>query len=317
MLMIMLGAMFFLIGLTSFKPPWIDGMKPVSITEAQVRTFLAGVTTNPNPIIKDGRLYTQKRHLGHPNTALDFCLVLPPPDLFSQTSIQAMQHELFRACGININTHKSDILCAFEHSWLLHKSMTAGWLDWAAVGLKPQEATAYFQKLKTDDWQFRMQKRKAWSWVDNQGWDAERIDDFTLNQLRWLRSVNCLDLVDSEKLIQQIASVQTLSGNPPGNPSIHDWRNVRGLFYTPGCPALHDTYFSLATLEILGGLDKIDREACIRGILKRHSSKGYFTSPTPGGYNEYKIDGDGRDTFCAFESLRILAPYRACRTELA
>lgn len=303
MLVIVLGAMFVLIGLTSFKPPWIDGKKPVSITEAQVRTFLSGgVTTNPNPIINN----RQQGYLGAPTTALDFCLVLPPKDLFSQSSIQAMQHELFRACGININTHKLDRLRSFEHAWLLHKSMAGGWLSWADVGLEPQEATAHFQKLKPNDWQFRMPKRKAWSWVDNQGWDVERMGDFTLNQLRWLRGVNCLDLVDREKLIQQIASVQTLSGNPPGNPPIHDWRNVRGLFFTPGWPALHDTYFALSALEILEGLDKIDREACTRGILKHHSGKGHFTSPSPGGYNEYKIAGDGRDTFCAFESLRIL-----------
>ena len=53
-------------------------------------------------------------------------------------------------------------------------------------------------------------------------------------------------------------------------------------------------------------MDKIDREQCIRGILRRHRSKGYFTSPDSGGYNEYRIEGDARDTFAAFESLRIL-----------
>jgi prenyltransferase beta subunit len=133
-----------------------------------------------------------------------------------------------------------------------------------------------------------------------------RIQSDGVTQLRLLRDVNCLDLIDREKLIQQIVSVQTLSGTPPGQPPIHDWRNVRGLFFTPGWPALQDTYFSLAALEILGGLDKIDREACIEGILKRHQGKGYFTSPDSGGYNEYHIDGSARDTIAAFESLRIL-----------
>ena len=67
-----------------------------------------------------------------------------------------------------------------------------------------------------------------------------------------------------------------------------------------------DTYYSLAALEMLGGLDKINREQCIRGILRRHEGKGFFTSPDSGGYNEYRIEGDARDTFAAFESLRIL-----------
>ena len=81
---------------------------------------------------------------------------------------------------------------------------------------------------------------------------------------------------------------------------------MRGLFYTPGWPALQDTYYDLAALEILGGLDKIDREACIKRILKLHHGKGYFTSPGFGGENEYHIDGSTRDTIAAFESLRIL-----------
>ena len=160
----------------------------------------------------------------------------------------------------------------------------------------------------TNEWQFRLELRnESWSWVKSERFPVERMSDFTLNQLRWLRDVNCLDLVDREKLIQQIAAVQVLSATPaPGQPPIHDWRDVRGLFFTPNWPALQDTYFSLAALEILGGLDKIDREQCIRGILRRHRSKGYFTSPDSGGYNEYNIDGDARDTFAAFESLRIL-----------
>jgi prenyltransferase beta subunit len=127
-----------------------------------------------------------------------------------------------------------------------------------------------------------------------------------VTQLRLLRNVDCLDLVDREKLIQQIASVQTLSAHPPGNPPIHDWKDVRGLFFTPCWLALQDTYFSLAALKILGGLDQIDREACIQGILRRHDGKGFFTSPNSGGYNEYHIDSSAQDTIAAFESLRIL-----------
>ncbi len=69
---------------------------------------------------------------------------------------------------------------------------------------------------------------------------------------------------------------------------------------------MEDTYFSIAALELLGGLDTMDREACIKGILRLHQGKGFFTSPYPGGHNEYRIDGSAQDTFCAFESLRIL-----------
>jgi prenyltransferase beta subunit len=133
-----------------------------------------------------------------------------------------------------------------------------------------------------------------------------RISFYGVVELRFLRAVNSLDLVDREKLTAQIVSVQTLSGLPPSGVPIHDWQDVRGLFFTPCYPALQDTYFSLAALEILGGLDRIDREQCIRGILRVHLGKGYFVSPASGGFNEYHIEGDARDTFAAFESLRIL-----------
>ena len=135
--------------------------------------------------------------------------------------------------------------------------------------------------------------------------DAERYRE--LVELRWLRDTHCLDLIDREELIRQIVAVQVLSAKPaPGQPSIHDWRDVRGLFFTPCWPALQDTYFALSALEILGGLDRIDREQCIRGILRVHHGKGFFMSPDSGNINEYHITGDARDTFAAFESLRIL-----------
>lgn len=81
---------------------------------------------------------------------------------------------------------------------------------------------------------------------------------------------------------------------------------MRGLFYTPGWPALQDTYCDLAALEILGGLDRIDREACIKMVLKLHHGKGFFAPPNTDEQWRLQINGDARDTIAAFESLRIL-----------
>jgi RNA polymerase sigma factor (sigma-70 family) len=281
---------------------WLDGLKPVNVSEAEVRAFLGGITTNQNPIINN----TQRSYPSDPVIALDNCLVLPPTNLFTSNSLRAVREEVFQHTALKPDSEKRWKLSSFQGSWLLHKALEGGWIGWDDVGLKPLDATVYFHQLNTNEWQFMLSHEEAWSWVKSQSFDVWRISDFTLNQLRWLRDVSCLDLVDREKLIQQIASVQVLSGTPSGQPPIHDWRDVRGLFFTPCWPALQDTYFSLAALEILGGLDRIDREACIKGILKRHRGKGYFTSPDSGGYNEYHIDGSARDTIAAFESLRIL-----------
>jgi prenyltransferase beta subunit len=79
---------------------------------------------------------------------------------------------------------------------------------------------------------------------------------------------------------------------------------VRGLFVSPNYPVLQATYCDLAALEILGALNQIDPEACVQGILRLHRAKGYF--PNPEGNSSFGISGNAQDTFCAFESLRIL-----------
>ena len=291
-----------LLTLVAMHPPWLQGLKPVRVTETEVRAFLSNVTTNPNPIINN----TQRGYLMDPANALYSCLILPSTNLFTVTSLRTLHEVILSDTGFNLNKEKRRRLSQFQHACLMHKAMEGGWISWDDLGFKSQDATEYFQHLKTNEWQFMLVHGESWSWVKSQRFKVERIHDLSLNQLRWLRDVDCLDLVNREKLIQQIASVQTLSGTPPGQPPIHDWQDVSGLFFTPCWPALQDTYFSLAALEILGGLDKIDREACIVGILKQHRGKGFFTSPDSGSYNEYHIRGDARDTFCAFESLRIL-----------
>ena len=191
-------------------------------------------------------------------------------------------------------------------------AMAKGWLSWADLDIRPDDLGAVLrsnllQYYSPGQWDCFLARGQSWSRVKSERFPVMRICADGLAELRLLRAVNCLDLTDQQKLIQQIASVQVLSATPsPGQPSIYRWRDVRGLFSTPGWPALLDTYYSLAALELLGGLDKIDREECVRGILRWHRSKGYFTSPDSGGNNAYGIEGDARDTFAAFESLRIL-----------
>ena len=276
---------------------WLADVRSISVSESEIRAFLGRIDPNPDP---------HKIRSDSPEVALSFCLVLPPTSLFTPERYAAARGRIFEKTTFQPQFTTDQKLRALRNSWYLHKAMEAGWITWNDVGLQPEQVTEYFHRLDPKEWQFTFVRREAWSWVKEQRFEAERISDFTLNQLRWLHGVNCLDIVDRPKLIAQIASVQVTSGQPPGQPPIHDWEGVRGLFFTPNWPALQDTWLSLAGLELLGGLDKIDREACIEGILRQHRGAGYFTSPGSGGYNEYKIDGNARDTFAAYESLRIL-----------
>lgn len=280
-----------------------DGLKTVNVSEAQVRAFLNDATPNPDP---------PKFKFNSPAMALFTCMVLPPTNLFSPEGLRALRDEVAGGGGFEALKQNEQRAQAIFNAPLTRYAVADGWISWDDLGIQPSDSAAF---LRTSQWMYSPDKWEdyfltrceAWSWVKQERFEAKRIQLDGLTQLRLLSDVNCLDLVEREKLIHQIASVQVLSATPTSDqPPIHDWRDVRGLFFTPCFPALQDTYYSLAALEILGGLNKIDREACIEGILKQQHGMGLFTSPDSGGYNEYHIDGSARDTIAAFESLRIL-----------
>jgi len=285
-----------------FFPARLAGLKPVSVTEAQVRAFLNDTTPNPDP---------KKFKFNSPGLALFDCLVLPPTNLFSPEGLRAMRNEIAENGGFDFMKSQGQ-LAQWAFTPMVRRAVVDGWISWNDLEIQPADSAAFlhtnqwFQIYSSNNWDYFLARGESWSSVKREKFKVMRITSDGVTQIRFLRDVHCLDLVDRGKLIQQIASVQTLSGTPPGQPPIHDWHDVRGLFFTPCWPALQDTYFSLAALDILGGLDRIDREACIEGILKRHRGRGFFTSPDSGSYNEYRIDGSARDTIAAFESLRIL-----------
>ena len=294
--------LMFSLFLQAWRPPLFSGLKPVKVTEAEVRAFLNDTTPNPDP---------KKSRLNSLTMGMPICMVLPPTNLFSSEGLQAMQNEIAAYGGVgSLKPGKKDAGLVFHGPWV-ERAVADGWIGWSDLGIQPAEAGDFLRTNRSkiyspETWDHLLSRCESWSWVKQERFEVMRIRSDGVTQLRLLRAVNCLDLTDRVKLIQQIASVQVLSGTPPGQPPIHDWRDVRGLFFTPAWPALEDTYYSLAALEILGGLDKIDREACVRGILRVHLGKGYFDSPDSGGYNEYHIGGYASDTFSAFESLRIL-----------
>ena len=71
-----------------------------------------------------------------------------------------------------------------------------------------------------------------------------------------------------------------------------------------GYDPFQDTWQSLVILEAFESLNRVDRAACIAGILRFHHGKGLFGSVQ--NRDGLSITGDTKDTFYAFESLRIL-----------
>ena len=294
----------------------LNGLYTVNLSEAQVRAFFSLVNTNPNPLVKEtfvdgGQGFTQKSFAWDPFFPLSCCLVLPQTNLFTPQGLAAMHTTIIGTQSLEAWNQNPQRVQQFLNNSARYRAVLEGWVSWQDLNILPGDCEAFlhtnrFPIYERKNWDRFFSRGESWSCVMSERFPVVRIQAWGVNELRFLHAVNSLDLVDREKLIQQIASVQTLSGTPPGQPPIHDWKDVRGLFFTPCWPALQDTYFSLAALEILGGLDRIDREQCIRGILRVHRGRGFFVSPDSGGFNEYHIDGSAQDTVAAFESLRIL-----------
>jgi hypothetical protein len=123
-------------------------------------------------------------------------------------------------------------------------------------------------------------------------------------RLRLLQQFDCLDLVPREPIISRLREHQVLSGRMiAANPPLNDPASVEGLFVAAFDP-LRDTYLALTCLSCFDALDRIDRGACIQGILRLHLGKGLF------GLSEQNkgllARGDAQSTFFAYESLRIL-----------
>ena len=299
-----LALMLVLNGLLFFRSAWMGGLKPVNVTEAEVRAFLGGITTNKNPIIHN----TQRSYPGDPVVALDNCLVLPPANLFSPSALLAARQEVLRSGGFNPGGTLDSKYGSLGNSWTIGKAIAAGWFSLNDLGVDSGKMSEALHNPKLDSWRkIHFQLCQFQCSNDGTNYTVGQVNSLILAQLRLLRDVNCLDLVEREKIIQQLCALQVLSGEASaGRPPLRNWRDVRGLFYTPGWPVLQDTYCDLAALEILGGLDKIDREACIKMILKLHRGKGFFMPPNTDEQWRLQINGDARDTIAAFESLRIL-----------
>ncbi|MCG8366555.1 MAG: hypothetical protein MJA27_24880, partial [Pseudanabaenales cyanobacterium] len=127
-----------------------------------------------------------------------------------------------------------------------------------------------------------------------------------LEPLAWWGLVDQLDL--SEAADKILASQITPETPPPSS-----WRDHRldGLFLASRDDPIQDTADALRILELAGALDRIDREACVRGILRLHRGGGVFMPEKPAPPTASR--GTAQNTWCAFESLRVLNALDAVR----
>jgi RNA polymerase sigma-70 factor, ECF subfamily len=127
------------------------------------------------------------------------------------------------------------------------------------------------------------------------GWFA-----YTVACYQW---IDCMDVVDREWIVERYVAVQVLPGQAirPEYPQF-DRDLANGLFDFGHC-GLQETFAAVWTLDMLGALDQIDKEACIEGVLRFHEGRGKFRAS---GDDNIHTSGTSDNTYYAMEILRIL-----------
>jgi RNA polymerase sigma factor (sigma-70 family) len=120
-----------------------------------------------------------------------------------------------------------------------------------------------------------------------------------------LRYFNGMDIVDTEALARKIAAFQiTPSFQLPENFTPVDLAQADGLFHF-GYVSYRETYHALWALQILNQMDRVDRSACVEGILRFYRGKGSFRVDNI-KKAKIAIYGNDSDAFYAMESLALL-----------
>lgn len=173
----------------------------------------------------------------------------------------------------------------------------------------PLDSLFDLEFIKDIDWDAQLAKRHpSWKTPDRVWVNATESFDFFAHffQHRLIPLVDYVDLeqIDFSTAHQWLVKMQCLDTSKDfGSFKKVDLKRVHGLFIGNNSP-LFDTWTVLSALEMTGGLELIDQEACIAGILRLHYGGGRFYLRAENS-RKY-VSGGAHDTWRAFQSLRIL-----------
>jgi hypothetical protein len=272
-------------------------LDPVDLTEAEVRGALApfeeGGTRGSNVV----------QQL---ESRLGLIRILPDRALFTSNSWAFLRHRLLDE-GFSSNRTPAERLDHLLGSSEMVRFCVNGWFSPEDLGLTPESIR---QALRFD----LLESHRRWfvpevGPVSGDGGKTSEYSvlatEFVYPQILCLKRFGCLDAVDGSAAIESIIRHQVLSDRlPEGRRRVRFPQLLHGLFHTFGMDPIRDTYHALVILKCFGALDRVDREACIQGILRFHHGRGLFGSVRT--RDGFAIDGDAHDTAWAFESLRML-----------
>jgi hypothetical protein len=272
-------------------------LKPVACSEAEVRATLAQWG---EAAAGDSAAWHKLRRSMWPTEAL------PPATIFPSNAWPAVRSKMF-----DYLIPESGSALARTDRFLgtpdLLKAVANGWFSIEELGLALDE---FRQVLQTAPDSYRNRwfapSESVMRNHDGQpsGYSALMVENLAQRILA-LSKLGCLDLVDGSAAIEILRQHQVLSDAVPAGRRILPFPKLaHGTFLLLGQDPIRDTFHALVVLDGFGAVDRIDREACIRGILRFHHGNGLFGAVKQG--DGFVIFGESRNTFWAIESLRIL-----------
>ena len=274
--------------------------KPVATTESEIRQYFNDID---QLLIKEGgknlKTQTLQSYLNHS------MVVLPPANMIGPE----MMTVLSNAPAI-VSSDFEKWLKNPEDGNLFIKGFSALRPMWSYNGYYPLPKVPqkdYSSLLQTVDsdwnplWLLRSGEERN---PNNQLRESDLRE--ALEFLKILRSYMALHSFNWLKVHQEISTYQFLDPDKPfKNQFDFDIEGVVGLIIVGQYPML-DTWRALQILDWTNGLDQINREACIEGILDLHYGKGRFYAKLPSSPSSPWVDATAPTTYAAFHSLRIL-----------
>ncbi|KAB2653768.1 MAG: sigma-70 family RNA polymerase sigma factor [Verrucomicrobia bacterium] len=272
-------------------------LKPIACTEADVRATLSFIGTN----------LAAQGHLSRlaPGKFLTV-YVLPPPACIESNAWVSLRGELLTHFNLPSKSHLERLDSLLGSPDLL-RAVINGWLSREDFGLSPEQIRQSIRnapKITRQRW-FEPEIVQVSNYdLTPTGYSALNAVEIA-RRIACLKQLGCIEDVDGSPATEALLKHQVLNEQLPADRRKLPFpKLLHGLFLTFGSDPISETYSSLVVLESFGALSRVDRNACIRGILRFHHGEGLFGSVKQG--DGFVIFGDSSDTFWAFESLRIL-----------
>lgn len=284
---------------------WYSGRKPVLVPEAEIRRALKQLD---HPVSVDSQVINDDLH--DVRYVLFVCEVFPPTNLFTPEAWAATRQEVLKEeeryapKQLPVGMSRARL---FIQDRNCAKTFANGWLTETEIGFTRDDLRQFIKQLPPEQTKFLLGLNE--SRVVNRNGTPGGDPVWYTDTLGWtipcLKRLGCLDLVDGRATVETLLRQQVLSATMPmGWRQDVDPKLLHGMFLTFWDDPIHDTWQALVILDAFGALGRVDREACINGILRFHHGKGLF-GPV-GEQDRLGIFGNTPDTFWAFESLRML-----------